>query len=300
LLPVGPWARTAVVPSIQRAQLPRSSNDNSIHITMNSGSTTSTSVNYATRPVRQNLVRSADIRANATNTSVAMHAAHGAVAPAVAAPGGAGHATSGAAARSPAQRTKWKPLAQSPPVSRRALIEKKPPAEEEEKLCAICTEPLGAGPFGRLDCSHGAQFHAQCLDKWLRKNPNCPLCRAASPVRSRHRNSSPAERNTPPPRSGGGGGGRSSIADNDVTPPVSPPLSPSPLPPSLCSSLSLASSRSRGRTDSSSSGCHYNHIDLTVACDAASDLVSIPPPSPSHPISLSLPLPRVVVECRAG
>ena len=202
--------------------------DNSIHITMNSGSTTSTSVNYATRPVRQNLVRSADIRA--TNTSVAMHAAHGAVAPAVAAPGGAGHATSGAAARSPAQRTKWKPLAQSPPVSRRALIEKKPPAEEEEKLCAICTEPLGAGPFGRLDCSHGAQFHAQCLDKWLRKNPNCPLCRAASPVRSRHRNSSPAERNTPPPRSGGGGGGRSSImgADKDVTPPVSPPLFPPP------------------------------------------------------------------------
>lgn len=29
----------------------------------------------------------------------------------------------------------------------------------------------------RLICIHENQFHRDCIDKWLRRTPNCPLCR---------------------------------------------------------------------------------------------------------------------------
>lgn len=29
-----------------------------------------------------------------------------------------------------------------------------------------------------LPCNHNNQFHVGCLEKWLQRTPNCPLCRA--------------------------------------------------------------------------------------------------------------------------
>lgn len=41
--------------------------------------------------------------------------------------------------------------------------------------CLICYE-LCIYPFiKQLECDH--IFHIECIDKWLQKNPNCPLCR---------------------------------------------------------------------------------------------------------------------------
>ncbi|CAM0944387.1 unnamed protein product [Alopecurus aequalis] len=44
--------------------------------------------------------------------------------------------------------------------------------------CAVCLEAFGAGDRCRVlpGCQHG--FHAQCVDSWLRKSRQCPVCRA--------------------------------------------------------------------------------------------------------------------------
>ena len=111
--------------------------------------------------------------------------------------------------RTPEQRLASDQLALSFPAWRRAAGDKKLPFEDEEEEkgddeeeeCAVCLRPLGAGPFGVLDCSHGAQFHAHCLEKWLHTNLTCPLCRAASPTRPRpaRGGGSPAEARTRAP-----------------------------------------------------------------------------------------------------
>lgn len=43
--------------------------------------------------------------------------------------------------------------------------------------CAICLESVEDGDFCRElpDCKH--LFHANCIDNWLTKVPNCPICR---------------------------------------------------------------------------------------------------------------------------
>merc|ERR1719215_1764403 len=37
----------------------------------------------------------------------------------------------------------------------------------------------GAVPVRKLACGHG--FHASCIQRWLRKNASCPLCKAETP-----------------------------------------------------------------------------------------------------------------------
>eukprot|EP00741_Cyanophora_paradoxa_P019521 tig00021127_g18843.t1 len=52
------------------------------------------------------------------------------------------------------------------------------PPEEAEPECAICLEPLAAGPpAAALSCRH--RFHRPCLEKWRALSPNngCPECR---------------------------------------------------------------------------------------------------------------------------
>lgn len=41
--------------------------------------------------------------------------------------------------------------------------------------CLICYEPCVFPSIKQLECHH--IFHIKCIDKWLQKNPNCPLCR---------------------------------------------------------------------------------------------------------------------------
>ncbi|GBL75951.1 hypothetical protein AVEN_61310-1 [Araneus ventricosus] len=62
--------------------------------------------------------------------------------------------------------------------------------------CPIC---LGAatrqGQVKRLLCSH--EFHQSCVDKWLNRSRNCPLCRTPIPrrrMRRPHRNRRPHAR----------------------------------------------------------------------------------------------------------
>lgn len=46
-----------------------------------------------------------------------------------------------------------------------------------DKSCLICMEEYKEGMFKRLlpKCKHF--FHKKCIDKWLKKNASCPICR---------------------------------------------------------------------------------------------------------------------------
>ena len=42
--------------------------------------------------------------------------------------------------------------------------------------CCVCMEDCADGEDGRrLRCSH--EFHAACVDRWLRDNRSCPVCK---------------------------------------------------------------------------------------------------------------------------
>ena len=66
---------------------------------------------------------------------------------------------------------------QGPPPSRVISV-----TADAPDVCAICIEALSPrlppGPAARpqLRCSH--RFHRECLAKWLKLNPTCPVCRA--------------------------------------------------------------------------------------------------------------------------
>jgi hypothetical protein len=47
---------------------------------------------------------------------------------------------------------------------------------EDCRTCCICLEAFGAGGMRKtLPCLHG--FHQTCIDKWLRTNGACPICK---------------------------------------------------------------------------------------------------------------------------
>ena len=46
----------------------------------------------------------------------------------------------------------------------------------EDNTCCICLAPYKQGEGKRtLGCEHS--FHKKCIDKWLKKNSTCPVCR---------------------------------------------------------------------------------------------------------------------------
>jgi hypothetical protein len=45
----------------------------------------------------------------------------------------------------------------------------------QNEKCAICLEGLAKKVKKTLDCSH--QFHQVCVDEWVKKKADCPLCR---------------------------------------------------------------------------------------------------------------------------
>lgn len=46
---------------------------------------------------------------------------------------------------------------------------------EEEDNCPICFEKIDKKERYFLPCSH--YFHQDCVEKWLRKNTKCPICK---------------------------------------------------------------------------------------------------------------------------
>eukprot|EP00184_Porphyridium_aerugineum_P002666 CAMPEP_0184695834 /NCGR_PEP_ID=MMETSP0313-20130426/3344_1 /TAXON_ID=2792 /ORGANISM="Porphyridium aerugineum, Strain SAG 1380-2" /LENGTH=631 /DNA_ID=CAMNT_0027154361 /DNA_START=180 /DNA_END=2075 /DNA_ORIENTATION=+ len=50
--------------------------------------------------------------------------------------------------------------------------------EHADRICIICREEMQTGK--KLHCSH--IFHARCLQSWLRRQLNCPVCRASIEV----------------------------------------------------------------------------------------------------------------------
>lgn len=46
----------------------------------------------------------------------------------------------------------------------------------EERVCAVCLEPLRAHAYAQLPCCHN-HFHLPCLQRWFDRRSTCPLCR---------------------------------------------------------------------------------------------------------------------------
>ncbi|RLN19132.1 E3 ubiquitin-protein ligase EL5-like [Panicum miliaceum] len=46
--------------------------------------------------------------------------------------------------------------------------------------CAVCLAEKNDGERGRLLPVGGHRFHVECIDRWLRANSTCPVCRAAA------------------------------------------------------------------------------------------------------------------------
>ncbi|CAN6320519.1 unnamed protein product [Urochloa humidicola] len=47
---------------------------------------------------------------------------------------------------------------------------------EDELTCSVCLEQVAVGDLLRsLPCLH--QFHAICIDPWLRQQGTCPICK---------------------------------------------------------------------------------------------------------------------------
>ena len=48
--------------------------------------------------------------------------------------------------------------------------------DEGFKECSICIQDYNLGEYRKtLNCEH--TFHKKCIDRWLKKSNNCPLCR---------------------------------------------------------------------------------------------------------------------------
>jgi hypothetical protein len=64
----------------------------------------------------------------------------------------------------------------TPPISPLRQRPRPPPAS---LTCSICYEAIPAVELKTLGCHH--PFHTACINTWLRRKRNCPLCRRAVP-----------------------------------------------------------------------------------------------------------------------
>ena len=65
-------------------------------------------------------------------------------------------------------------------VPRRPLFSKRRVCRVfDDDECAICFAAYELGSYqAHMRCGHC--FHSRCLTKWLRRQPTCPVCRAAA------------------------------------------------------------------------------------------------------------------------
>lgn len=52
--------------------------------------------------------------------------------------------------------------------------------EEKGAKCSICMDPIESEMIPILECDH--RFHTNCIQKWVRFNPSCPVCRHNIPT----------------------------------------------------------------------------------------------------------------------
>ncbi|XVE85911.1 hypothetical protein DITRI_Ditri17bG0129600 [Diplodiscus trichospermus] len=58
---------------------------------------------------------------------------------------------------------------------------KKVNVEDGDDGCVICLEELKVGSYAsQMPCSH--MFHSNCIESWLKKKNNCPICRFEMPA----------------------------------------------------------------------------------------------------------------------
>lgn len=65
------------------------------------------------------------------------------------------------------------------PVSAGSFVENSVPVQQVES-CAICFDSKPA-PSRNLTCNHAERFCTDCINRWLKINNSCPLCRQATP-----------------------------------------------------------------------------------------------------------------------
>eukprot|EP00828_Plagiopyla_frontata_P010119 TRINITY_DN15303_c0_g1_i1.p4 TRINITY_DN15303_c0_g1~~TRINITY_DN15303_c0_g1_i1.p4 ORF type:complete len:108 (+),score=17.60 TRINITY_DN15303_c0_g1_i1:498-821(+) len=55
-------------------------------------------------------------------------------------------------------------------------VEYSPNEQFDQDICAVCQCQWEQGDLLKtLHCNHN--YHAQCIDEWLKKNKNCPVCK---------------------------------------------------------------------------------------------------------------------------
>ncbi|XP_074328996.1 uncharacterized protein LOC141666733 [Apium graveolens] len=68
-----------------------------------------------------------------------------------------------------------------PPPASKASIEAMPSVETKENdECVICLDEFLGGLAKEMPCKH--KFHGECVEKWLKINGSCPVCRYKMPV----------------------------------------------------------------------------------------------------------------------
>lgn len=68
-----------------------------------------------------------------------------------------------------------------PPPASKASIEAMPSVEtKEDDECVICFDEFMGGLAKEMPCKH--KFHGECVEKWLKINGSCPVCRYKMPV----------------------------------------------------------------------------------------------------------------------
>lgn len=68
-----------------------------------------------------------------------------------------------------------------PPPASKASIEAMPSVEiKEDDECVICLDEFVGGLAKEMPCKH--KFHGGCVEKWLKINGSCPVCRYKMPV----------------------------------------------------------------------------------------------------------------------